>query len=139
MHQEPVLQDPGRDDDPSRVPSWPDWMDDLAYLAARTEDDDLGDLDEGEDPDNAPPPGLDDDELDTLTATPVENRLQDLYEMVSLVAPGLLGTAAQVNRRAQCLPKPGVSQAQRGVSASGQLLTAMRAKPTPSSFGDPAP
>ena len=30
-----------------------------------------------------------------LTATPVENRLQDLYELVSLVAPGLLGTAAQ--------------------------------------------
>lgn len=30
-----------------------------------------------------------------LTATPVENRLQDLYEMVSLVAPGLLGTASQ--------------------------------------------
>jgi SNF2 family DNA or RNA helicase len=30
-----------------------------------------------------------------LTATPVENRLQDLYEMVSLVAPGLLGTVAQ--------------------------------------------
>jgi SNF2 family DNA or RNA helicase len=30
-----------------------------------------------------------------LTATPVENRLRDLYEMVSLVAPGLLGTAAQ--------------------------------------------
>ena len=30
-----------------------------------------------------------------LTATPVENRLQDLYELVTLVAPGLLGTAAQ--------------------------------------------
>ena len=30
-----------------------------------------------------------------LTATPVVNRLQDLYELVSLVAPGLLGTAAQ--------------------------------------------
>ena len=30
-----------------------------------------------------------------LTATPVENRLQDLYEMISLVSPGLLGTAAQ--------------------------------------------
>ena len=27
-----------------------------------------------------------------LTATPVENRLQDLYELVNLVAPGLLGT-----------------------------------------------
>jgi SNF2 family DNA or RNA helicase len=34
-----------------------------------------------------------------LTATPVENRLQDLYEMVSLVAPGLLGTTAQFRQR----------------------------------------
>ena len=34
-----------------------------------------------------------------LTATPVENRMQDLYEMVSLVAPGLLGTPAQFRAR----------------------------------------
>jgi SNF2 family DNA or RNA helicase len=34
-----------------------------------------------------------------LTATPVENRLQDLYELVSLVSPGLLGTAAQFRDR----------------------------------------
>ncbi|WP_158309682.1 DEAD/DEAH box helicase [Saccharopolyspora spinosa] len=34
-----------------------------------------------------------------LTATPVENRLQDLYEMISLVAPGLLGTPAQFRAR----------------------------------------
>jgi SNF2 family DNA or RNA helicase len=34
-----------------------------------------------------------------LTATPVENRLQDLFELVSLVAPGLLGTAEQFRRR----------------------------------------
>lgn len=34
-----------------------------------------------------------------LTATPVENRLQDLYELVNLVAPGLLGTAAQFRRK----------------------------------------
>jgi hypothetical protein len=68
MHQEPVPQDPGRDDDPARVPSWPDWMDDPAYLAARAADEDLGDLDEDEDPDHAPPPGLDDDELDALVA-----------------------------------------------------------------------
>jgi SNF2 family DNA or RNA helicase len=34
-----------------------------------------------------------------LTATPVENRLQDLYELVSLVAPGLLGTPAQFRSR----------------------------------------
>ena len=34
-----------------------------------------------------------------LTATPVENRLQDLYELISLVAPGLLGTPAQFRSR----------------------------------------
>src|SRR5260370_33968703 len=34
-----------------------------------------------------------------LTATPVENRLQDLYELVSLVAPGLLGTPTQFRAR----------------------------------------
>ncbi|MEX2587001.1 MAG: DEAD/DEAH box helicase [Actinomycetota bacterium] len=30
-----------------------------------------------------------------LTATPVENRLTDLFELVNLVSPGLLGTAAE--------------------------------------------
>ncbi len=30
-----------------------------------------------------------------LTATPVENKLSDLYQLVSLVAPGLLGTPAE--------------------------------------------
>jgi SNF2 family DNA or RNA helicase len=34
-----------------------------------------------------------------LTATPVENRLQDLYEMISLAAPGLLGTPAEFRSR----------------------------------------
>jgi hypothetical protein len=68
MHQEPVPQDPGRDDDPSRVSSWPDWMNDPAYLTARAADEDLGDLDDVEDSDNAPPPGLDDNELDALIA-----------------------------------------------------------------------
>jgi len=33
-----------------------------------------------------------------LTATPVENRLSDLYELTSLVAPGLLGTPAGFRR-----------------------------------------
>ena len=39
-----------------------------------------------------------------LTATPVENRLQDLYELVNLVAPGLLGTPAEF-RRAHTEPR----------------------------------
>jgi len=34
-----------------------------------------------------------------LTATPVENKLQDLYELVSLIAPGLLGTPAEFRKR----------------------------------------
>ncbi|WP_291409532.1 DEAD/DEAH box helicase [Actinophytocola sp.] len=34
-----------------------------------------------------------------LTATPVENKLQDLYEMISLVAPGLLGTPSRFRTR----------------------------------------
>ncbi|HEY5855702.1 MAG TPA: DEAD/DEAH box helicase [Aldersonia sp.] len=34
-----------------------------------------------------------------LTATPVENRLSDLYQLVSLVAPGLLGTPTQFRSR----------------------------------------
>lgn len=34
-----------------------------------------------------------------LTATPVENQLHDLYEMITLVAPGLLGTPAQFRAR----------------------------------------
>src|SRR6478735_1745131 len=33
-----------------------------------------------------------------LTATPVENRLSDLYELTSLVAPGLLGTPTEFRR-----------------------------------------
>jgi SNF2 family DNA or RNA helicase len=47
-----------------------------------------------------------------LTATPVENRLQDLYELVSLVAPGLLGTPAQFRAR----HGPGESDAPRNIA-----------------------
>jgi Domain of unknown function (DUF222) len=72
----------GRDEDPSGMPAgsgdhpwlgspdWrlvsqsPDW--DQDYLAAAADDEDPGDLDEYEDPDNTPPPGLDDFELEAL-------------------------------------------------------------------------
>lgn len=50
-----------------------------------------------------------------LTATPVENRLQDLYEMVSLVAPGLLGTAAQFRSRHGSTTADPTRQAPRNV------------------------
>ena len=78
MHQEPVPADPGPDDDlPAdypelgsphwrlvpQSPDWPEWMDD-----ANAADEDPGDLEEYEDPDNAPPPGLDDEQLAVLLA-----------------------------------------------------------------------
>ena len=84
MSETPVPSGPGRDEDPSGVPAgpgdhpalgsphWqlvpcrPDW--DEAYLAARADDEDPGDLDLYEDPDNAPPAGLDDAELAALIA-----------------------------------------------------------------------
>src|SRR6202035_1995917 len=34
-----------------------------------------------------------------LTATPIENRLSDLFQLVSLVRPGLLGAAAEFRSR----------------------------------------
>ena len=78
MHQEPVPADPGPDgglpaDHPElgsphwrlvpQSPDWPEWMDD-----AHASDEDPGDLEEYEDPDNAPPPGLDDEQLAALLA-----------------------------------------------------------------------
>jgi len=85
MSETPVPRDPGRDDEPPGVPAgpgdrprlgspgwrlvpqspdWPEWMDDGAHA----EDEDPGDPDEYEDPDSAPPPGLDDAELEALLA-----------------------------------------------------------------------
>src|SRR6516225_4782302 len=84
MSETPVPRDPGRDENPPGVPAgpgerprlgspdWrlvpqsPDW--DQAYLAAIAGDEDPGDPDEYEDPDNAPPPGLDDAQLTALIA-----------------------------------------------------------------------
>src|SRR6516165_11254959 len=84
MSETPVPRNPGPDGDPSGVPAgpgdhpwlgspdWrlvpqsPDW--DEAYLAAMADDEYPGDPDEYEDPDNAPPPGLDDAELEALIA-----------------------------------------------------------------------
>jgi Domain of unknown function (DUF222) len=84
-----ALPGPGRDEDPSGAPAgwddfpavgsdhwrllpssadWPDWTQDEAYLAALAEEDEPGDPDGEEDPDNAPPPGLDDAQLAALIA-----------------------------------------------------------------------
>ena len=84
MSETPVPRDPGPGGDSSGLPAgpgdhpslgspgWqlvpqsPDWDEDC--LAARADDEYPGDPDEYEDPDNAPPPGLDDAELAALLA-----------------------------------------------------------------------
>ena len=84
MSETPALSGPGRDEHPPGrpvdpgdhptlgspywrlVPQSPDW--DEACLAARADDEYPGDLDEYEDPDSSPPPGLDDAQLDALIA-----------------------------------------------------------------------
>jgi len=84
MSDTPAPRHPGPDEDPPGVPSgpgdhpWlgsPDWRPvpqrpdwDEAWLAARAEDEYPGDPDEDEDPDHAPPPGMDDDQLVALIA-----------------------------------------------------------------------
>ncbi|HEY6315159.1 MAG TPA: hypothetical protein VIY52_30750, partial [Streptosporangiaceae bacterium] len=50
------------------VPAGAGWIDDEGYLAALYEEDDPGDPDLDQDPDNAPPAGLDDAELAALVA-----------------------------------------------------------------------
>jgi len=85
MSETPVSRDRGQDADPPggpagpgdrpwlgspdwhlvpQSPDWPEWMDDDAHA----EDEDPGDPDDYRDPDNAPPPGLDDAELEALLA-----------------------------------------------------------------------
>jgi hypothetical protein len=89
MSETPAPSSPGRDDGPpgtpagpgdhpalgsphwQLVPQIPDW--DEAWLAGRAEDEDPGDLEEYEDPDNAPPAGLDDAELAALIAEARQN------------------------------------------------------------------
>lgn len=54
-----------------------------------------------------------------LTATPVENRLDDLFQLVSLVAPGLIGTPAEFRRRHR-------EDSNGGVANLGELQTRLR-------------
>jgi hypothetical protein len=86
MSDTPVSPDPGQDATPPGQPAgpggypwlgspdwtpvpdsadWPAWQDEEAFWAG---EEDPGDLDQYEDPDNAPPPGLDDGQLAALIA-----------------------------------------------------------------------
>ena len=91
MSEAPVPQDPGRDEDPSG-PEWPEWMDEPGYLAALSEDDPGdGDVEEYEDPDNAPPPGMDDAQLVALIAEAREAAAEQAATAARLAAAGRPG------------------------------------------------
>jgi hypothetical protein len=125
MSETPVPRNPGQDDDlpgmlpgPGNRPSlgspdWqlmpqsPDW--DEAYLAARADDEYPGDPDEYEDPDNAPPPGLDDAQLAALLAeareiTADQARAADLAAQLGQTAVLAAVGAAVTGRRGPGMP-----------------------------------
>jgi len=128
----PVPQDPGRDEDPGRVPPWPDWMDDPAYLTARPADGDPGDLDlaeDVEDPDDAPVPDVDEDELiavaDQITAD--QARLAAVTARLGLTAAMASDAAVVSGRRGPGMPGsaepfPGVYASRASGFASGKPL-----------------
>ncbi len=117
MSEAPVPQDPGRDENPSGTPAgsgadypvfgspdwqlipstpeWPEWMDEPGYLAALSEDDPGdGDVEEYEDPDNAPPPGMDDAQLFALIAEAREVAAEQAETAAQLAAAGRTGEMA---------------------------------------------
>ena len=128
MPQGPVPQDPGRDDNPDRVPPWPDWMDDPAYLAMRAENEDPGELDLWEDPGDAPPPDVDEAELaaGANEIIAAQERVAAVMARLGLTA-AMAADAAAAGRRGPGMPGsaqsfPGVYVSRASGFASGKPL-----------------
>jgi hypothetical protein len=124
MHQEPVPPDPGENDSPRPVPPWPAWMDDPAYLAARPDD---GDLDE--DPDDAPPPDVDPEELaaEAERVAADQERATAVMARLGLTAAMAADAAAAAGRRGPGMPGsaesfPGVYASRASGFATGKPL-----------------
>ena len=128
MPQGPVPQDHGRDDNPDRVPPWPDWMDDPAYLGMRAEDEDPGDLDLWEDPGDAPPPDVREAELaaGANEIIAAQERVAAVMARLGLTA-AMAADAAAAGRRGPGMPGsaqsfPGVYVSRASGFASGKPL-----------------
>src|SRR5487761_1389737 len=104
MPPEPVPQDPGRDEDPRPVPPWPDWMDDPAYLAVRAGEEEPGDPDL--DPQDAPPPEVDEGELTAEAAEMIaaQGRVAAVLARPGLTAAMAADAAAAFGRRGPGMP-----------------------------------
>jgi hypothetical protein len=99
------------------VPSWPEWMDDPAYLALRAGDEDPGDLDL-DDPDDDPPPEVEPGELaaeaDRISAD--QARAAEVAARLGLTAAMAADAAAAAGRRGPGMP--GSAESFPGVYAS---------------------
>jgi Domain of unknown function (DUF222) len=148
MSEKPVPRDPGRDENPPGTPAgpgdhpslgspgWrlvrqsPEW--DEAWLAAMAVDEDPSDPDLCEDPDNAPPSGMDDAQLDALIAEAREaaaDHARAEAEMAALGHAAVLGAIGSVaaGRRGPGMPGsaerfPGTDASPAAGFASGQPL-----------------
>jgi len=148
MSETPVPRVPGRDEDLPGVPAgpgdrpwlgspdwrlvpqgpdWPQWMDDPAFLS----DEYPGDPEEDEDPDNAPPPGLDDAELEALIAGARE---------VTAGRARAAEAAAQAGRTAVLAALEAVAAGRRGPGMPGSAQRVPGADASPAAgFGSGQP
>ena len=167
MSEAPVPQDPGRDEDPSGgqadypvfgspdwqlVPSsaeWPEWRDEPGYLAAQCEDDPGdGDRAEYEDPDNAPPPGMDDAQLAALIAEARAFTAEQGAVEADMARAGQAGVRAALGsvaagRRGPGMPGsaqrfPGEYTSRASGFASGKPLDVAAGGPVLAEFADEA-
>ena len=130
MSEAPVPQDPGQDENPPGTPAspgdhsrfgsldgrlvpsgaeWPEWMDEPGYLAAQCEDDPGdGERAEYEDPDNAPPRGMDDAQLAALIAEAREFTAGQAEAEAEMARAGLAGVRAALGSVAAGRRGPGM-------------------------------
>ena len=166
MSEAPAPQDPGRDKNPPGTPAdyptfgspdwqlvppspkWPEWMDEPGYLAAQAEDDPGEFEEEYEDPDNAPPPGLDDAQLAALIAEAREITAGQEAVAAQMAQAGHTGVMAAVaslvsGRRGPGMPGsaqtfPGEYTSRASGFASGKPLDVAPGGPVLAQFADDA-
>ena len=167
MSEAPVPQDPGRDEDPSGGPAdypvfgssdwrlvpssaeWPEWRDEPGYLAAQCEDDPGdGERAEYEDPDNAPPPGMDDAQLAALIAEARAFTAEQGAAEAEMARAGQAGIRAALGsvaagRRGPGMPGsahtfPGEYTSRASGFASGKPLDVAAGGPVLAEFADEA-
>jgi hypothetical protein len=125
MSEIPASADLPQDDGSCPAPSWPEWMDDPAYLALWAED-----IEEcGEDSEDEPPPDVEDGELAAMADQIARDQARLAVTAARLGVAGALaaGTAAGWGRRGPGMPGsaesfPGVYASRSSGFASGKPL-----------------